>query len=360
MTKDCLKVLLVSPLPPPAGGIASWTTQYIDWAKKNGLSVEVVNTALIGSRSKKINSKTRILDEIKRTEYIIRELRKKITEFKPLVVHLNTPCGELGIIRDSLIAFLVKKQDIKLIVHYRCNLRDQVRNSTVHKFFLKRISEKADINIVLNTDSKFFLESETNNNSILLSNFINRDFVLNTPPTIREKIELISFVGHIQPTKGIFEIVEVAKKMPNILFKLAGPTSDEVDSINLPTNLVLLGILSKQSIRELLINSDVFLFPSHSEGFANALLEAMSLGLPIITTPVGANADMIESFGGAIVEVGDSQGIIDAIYLMNQASIRQKMSTWNIEKVKKDYLTERVMEKVVNLYSDVIHKYNKE
>ena len=55
MKRNDLKILLVSPLPPPAGGIASWTQQYIGWSEINNLNVEIVNTAVIGKREKKIN-----------------------------------------------------------------------------------------------------------------------------------------------------------------------------------------------------------------------------------------------------------------------------------------------------------------
>src|SRR5690554_3015250 len=100
MKRNNLKILLLSPLPPPAGGIASWTQQYLNWSEKNNLNVEIVNTAIIGKRAEKINQKTKIVDEIKRTKDIIKDLKTKINTFKPQIIHLNTPCGKLGIIRD--------------------------------------------------------------------------------------------------------------------------------------------------------------------------------------------------------------------------------------------------------------------
>lgn len=55
--------------------------------------------------------------------------------------------------------------------------------------------------------------------------------------------------------------------------------------------------------------------------FSNALLEAMSVGLPIIASNVGANADMIEENGGVIVPVRDVQAIVDAIISLNNPEI---------------------------------------
>lgn len=356
MKQDNLKILLVSPLPPPAGGIASWTQQYIDWSEKNNLRVDIVNTAVIGKRAEKINQKTKILDELKRTKDIIKELKTKINKFKPQIIHLNTPCGKLGIIRDFLCAQIAKRNGVKLIVHYRCNIEDQVNQSFVSRFYLKRLSNTADLNLVLNSSSAQYLMQETQSNSILTANFINENFVLDKSKNISADIKIISFVGHVQRTKGILEIIDAAKYLPDITFKIAGPVSNEISKIDKPNNLIFLGSLSKQEVKNLLKESDVFLFPSYTEGFANALLEAMAMGLPIITTPVGANVDMIESMGGLIVEVGNSKSIIEAIYNIQSPIDRTRMSTWNLNKVKNEYTIEKVMEKLIFIYLNELSK----
>jgi glycosyltransferase involved in cell wall biosynthesis len=74
---------------------------------------------------------------------------------------------------------------------------------------------------------------------------------------ISDKIKTISFVGHIQRTKGIFEIIDVARGFPEITFKLAGPIANEIKEIDKPSNLVFMGPLIKQEVRELLIDSDI-------------------------------------------------------------------------------------------------------
>lgn len=350
MNQNNLKILLVSPLPPPAGGIASWTQQYIDWSEKNNLSIDIVNTAVIGRRAEKIFQRAKILDEIKRTKDIIRELKTKIREFKPQIIHLNTPCGKLGIIRDFLCAQIAKKNGIKLIIHYRCNIKDQVNSSIVSRFYLKRLSNIADLNLVLNSSSSQYLMEEAQSKSVLIANYINEEFVLDKHKNIRNDIKIISFVGHVQRTKGILEIIDAANQLPEITFKIAGPVSNDISKIDKPKNLIFLGSLSKNEVKKILLESDVFLFPSYTEGFANALLEAMAMGLPIITTPVGANLDMIESTGGVVVEVGNSKSIIDAINNIQNPIDRERMSTWNLNKVINEYTIEKVMKKLLCIY----------
>lgn len=356
MKGNDLKILLVSPMPPPAGGIASWTQQYLDWSEKNNLSVEIVNTAVIGKRAEKINQKTKIIDEINRTTDIIKDLKTKINKFKPQIIHLNTPCGKFGIIRDFLCAKIAKKNGVKLIVHYRCNIEDQVNHSYLSRFYLKRLSSIADLNLVLNRSSNKYLMKETQNSSILITNFINEDFFIDEHKKIRSDIKIISFVGHVQRKKGVLEIIDAAKLLPKITFNIAGPVSNEISKIEKPNNLIFMGSLSKQEVKILLQESDVFLFPTYTEGFANALLEAMAMGLPIITTPVGANIDMIESMGGVSVEIGNPQSIIDAIYSIKSPIDRRRMSAWNLKKVKNEYTIENVMKKLISTYLDELGK----
>lgn len=356
MKQEDVKVLLVSPLPPPAGGIATWTTQYLDWSEKNHLNVEVVNTAVIGVRANRINDRTRLFDEIKRTNNILKELSNRINQFKPQIVHLNTPCGRLGIIRDYLCARQVKKKGVKLFVHYRCNIEDQIKNRKISMFFLKKIAVIADVNLVLNDSSQTYLENQSGCYGIKLANFIDDSSIIPGTKVINEKIETVCFIGHVQKTKGVAEIIEAAKVLPEIIFKLAGPVSADINETVIPDNLLLLDAMSKSEVYELLMESDVFLLPTYTEGFSNALLEAMAMGLPIITTPVGANEDMIEHKGGLIVEVRNSESIVQAIQELGDYDTRMKMSQWNIDKVKQHYTTDKVMQQLVYHYLSNINK----
>jgi hypothetical protein len=61
-----MKILLISPLPPPPGGITTWTEKYVEWAKDHSICAEVVNNAVIGGRATHLGSK-REFPEIQRT-----------------------------------------------------------------------------------------------------------------------------------------------------------------------------------------------------------------------------------------------------------------------------------------------------
>ena len=346
-----MRILLVSAVPPPEGGIASWTLKYISYCKKHEIDVKLVNIALTGKRGKQINTKRSIIDEIRRTMYIITEFKRNIVNEKVEIVHINSSCSHFGIYRDYLCVKIAQHRNIPVIFHCHCNIKDQILNSKGKKV-LKKICNIAAEVLVLNMNSQEYVSSLTDIKPIIVPNFIEKELVVDNHK-INEKINKIVFVGHVQKTKGAFEILEVARQLKDIDFVLIGPVSNEIKKEELPQNYILKGSKPQSSIPQYLREADVFLFPSYTEGFSLSLTEAMAFGVPCIATNVGANSDMLEDKGGIIVPIKDSNAIISAINVLNDVELRNIASKWNIEKVKNNYMIDTVMGLMVSVYKKV-------
>jgi glycosyltransferase involved in cell wall biosynthesis len=188
---------------------------------------------------------------------------------------------------------------------------------------------------------------------LIVPNFIDDEDVV-SKKSISNLIQTILFAGHLIRTKGIFELYAVAKLFPSITFILAGLVTSDVESQIAPDNVKLIGYVGKERMDELFALADLFLFPTYTEGFSMALLEAMARGLPIITTPVGANVEMLESCGGIVVAVGDVQGISNGIEFLQFKNVRETISNWNISKVRSDYCASKVVDRIMNIYNSII------
>jgi len=349
-----INVLLVSPVPPPIGGIASWTIRYLDWMKKNEHNVFLVDSSVIGRRSNQKTSKISIVSELIRTYRIIKNIKRNIKKERVTIIHINTSCSKFGLIRDFFCANIAKRNNLKVIIHYRCNIEDQIAHRRINKKYLKKISNIADINLVLNDPSLVYLKQNTRQNIIIIPNIVDDYFRNGKQKIIREKVHQVCFTGHIKKTKGIQEILNVSSYFPEINFLLAGPIYEKVNKIQMPTNVKLLGPLEKPKVKQLLSESDIFLFPTHTEGFSNSLLEAMAMGLPIITSKAGANPDMIEDKGGVLVNHQSLDDIKNAIKLLMNSGLRKEMSNWNVRKVESSYTVENIMKKIIELYKGLL------
>lgn len=340
-----MKVLLISPkMEKPNGGIAIWTQYYEKGCQKREVEFDIVNTA-------KISTQRGLIGEIKRTRRIFKDLKKNLKEKKFDVAHLNTSIGVFGVIRDYLIAKKIAKKKIPIAVHFHCDIPFWVTNRVV-KRYLKKLLNLSKKNFVLCENSRKYLERAFGVESIKVPNFIDENFV-NDKREINEELKKALFVGRVSIEKGAKEMFEVARRFPDIIFEFIGQPSQEVLTIEKPENCVLLGPKPYDEVVASLDSADMFLFPSHSEGFSLALAEAMARGLPSVATDVGANLDMLENKGGLVVEKGDVDAMELCIKELLDPIKRKEMSKWCIEKVLNNYTTDKIIEEFLFHYNSL-------
>lgn len=347
-----MKVLLVSPLPPPIGGIATWTKDYVEYYKKNQYPLVVVNSAIQGDRVTNVE-KVNLFSEIKRTMYIKKEIKKKVKSENPNILHYNASCSKFGLIRDYLILHSVK---IPVFFQCHCNLDTQLKNK-ISIIFFKKICKKCKNIGVLNKESENFA-SLYSKNVYLTPNFIKeRNSTINE---LRENIQKVCFVGRAVQSKGILEYIEVAKDNLDINFNIIGPITDQIVSQIKTPNVKCLGPRSNEEVLNILKDMDVYILPSYSEGFPLGVLESMQCGLPIIATKVGAIPDMIENKGGILVSIQSVDELNVALETIKDIDLRKKMSVFNINKVKNNYNIEIVLENFRDIYMSIIKSERKQ
>lgn len=347
--KKGLDILLISPLPSPAGGIATWTEIYLKSEVIKKKKVKVINTAVRGDRINSFNNK-KISEEVMRNISIYINLIKTLKKDKFDIVHLNTSCSKTGMIRDLLSARKIKKAGYKLVLQCHCNIPSML-NDNFSTWLFKKLVNNTDTVLVINTDSHHYVNQVLKRENIIVSNFIDYTTIKQSGlKYISDEIKTIIFVGHIDKSKGCNEIIEVSKIFPNINFRLIGNISDYYKNISVPKNVKFIGEVSKDNVLIEMKNADILLFPSHTEGFPLVVLEAMACGLPVICTSVGAIPEMIEKNGGFLFEVGDVPAIIKAVNEIQAPSIRREMSKWNQNKIISCYSSEVVIKKICDIY----------
>lgn len=346
-------IILVSPLPPPEGGMATWTVKYLEYCNEKGINVDVVNMALKGRRRDKINNKTTFGDEWKRTTEIWKSLMTFVKQNKHCLIHYNSSCYNLGIIRDYFMVKMASKYDIPIVIECHSSLATQLA-SPYKKYLFKKMVDCTQLVLTLNEESLSIAKALTNSRVEILPNFIEADYCRGATRLINSKIKNVLYVGHVQKTKGSEELLNVARIRTDLHFILVGPVDDEIGKKDIPSNVTLTGNVAAEKVKKFLFNADIFLFPSYSEGFSISVLEAMASGIPIIATDVGANREMIENKGGLIIPVRDEKEILNSLSIMESVELRKEMSEWNVEKFKNYYTKDKVMSCLIRKYESIV------
>ncbi len=347
-----MKLLLISPqMEKPNGGIAVWTNKYLEGCKQKNIDCAIVNTKIDETKTNSGKQKRNVFAEYKRTKRIFKDLKKELKIGKFDVAHLNTSIGVLGVIRDYYIAKKINKKGIPIVLHFHCDIPFWVNNKIIKRYLLK-ILKLSKINFVLCENSKRYLQQTFGVDSIKLPNFVEESVIVDNK-IINEEIVSAVFVGRVSLCKGAKEAFEIAKRFPKIEFKFIGELEKEVDVWDKPENCCFLGIQPYSVVLDALDKADMFLFPSHTEGFSMALAEAMARGLPAVATDVGANLDMLENKGGFVVDKEDVDAMEKSILNLMDSSTRSQMSKWSINKVANNYTTNNVMEVLLEQYNSL-------
>lgn len=340
-----MNVLLISPRQSKAiGGIATWTEHYLAKCNQYDLNCTLVNT-------EKGTEKTFAgWSEIGRTRRISSDLKQALSAQHFDIAHLNTSCGLFGIFRDYLIAQKLHKKGIPIVTHYHCDIPNWI-HTPIKRYVFKKLAKLSFLNFVLCENSRSYL-AQFHIDSIKVPNCVDPSVVTDKPKEIRDMFTRIFFVGRVSKEKGAREIYELARRFPDKVFALAGGIVPPVDIWEKPDNVQLLGRLTSDNVIRLLDQADLFLFPSHTEGFSIALVEAMARGVPCLAfDSVGANSDMLADDCGVTVPLGDIDALEQAIRDLESPTKRRIISENAVAKVRNHYTTDAVLSLFKKLYS---------
>jgi glycosyltransferase involved in cell wall biosynthesis len=144
------------------------------------------------------------------------------------------------------------------------------------------------------------------------------------------------FLGYLSARKGAPELLRALARLPmttrrwRATFAGGGPIDEFrklADDLGILDRVCFPGWLDESHVRALCADADVLVLPSHAEGLAMSVLEGLSHGLAVITTPVGAHAEVIEpEVSGLFVAPGDVPALAHALArVVDDESLRKRL-----------------------------------
>jgi len=188
----------------------------------------------------------------------------------------------------------------------------------------------------------------------MIRNQVNRE-KNNVKIGINNKKKNIISICRLVDQKNIFEIFEIAKKLQMYNFVILGngylfdKAKYYIVSKKIK-NVYLMG--NKKDVFKYLYESDLFLSTSLYEGHPISILEAMSIGLPIVASEVTGNIDTIKNnFSGLFYRLGDINGAVNCIEkIMKNRDLKLKISNNSFLTHRKLFTTKKMKNEYVSLY----------
>jgi glycosyltransferase involved in cell wall biosynthesis len=141
----------------------------------------------------------------------------------------------------------------------------------------------------------------------IISNPVLQTLITKQNGAYSEQKKLVS-VARLSEEKGLFRLIDIMEKLPrNYTLTIAGSgplqvaLENEIRTRHLENNISLVGQVN--DIPNLIVQHDVMVMSSYTEGFPNALLEALSVGVPVVSFKVGGTKELIrDGMNGFVVE----------------------------------------------------------
>jgi len=243
--------------------------------------------------------------------------------------------------------------DTKVIFHLHGGAFDKwySKRSKILKKFIRFFMSQGSCIIVLSEFWKNFLSQIglPEDKVFVVNNPVGRlfwNYRLNRNLSIHKKGKTplnFVFTGLICKRKGLLELMDaisiVVKKSRDVYFKFIGRKHtreakniiEQYKKNGLLEHCCFLGEKSGEALIEEMARGDVFILPSYVENYPVAIVEAVVVGLPIISTTVGGIPEIVEDgVNGFLVSPGDTTKLAEKmLYLAENENVRKEMISEN-------------------------------
>ena len=367
------KVLVIGPIPPPYGGIATVIDSIINSELREDYSFEIFNRSESVYDWDKSPFQNKIL-KIKRAGSLL----KNLWSGEYCLIHLHGSTS--GFFGDTLVMLLAFVTGSKVLLHlHGTDWESFYGSASLFRRIYARIGLSIPYRIVVLYElwARNIREIKPGTNVRVI-----RNFIPDCPKPskkllddLREKLGIsddefvISSIGRVGRRKGSFDIVKATTQMLQetkefrILLVGGEENKGEMDSLKkavedsqLSNWIILTDEVNVEDVPIFLGISDVFVLPSYREGMPMSIIEAMRSGKPVVATTVGGIPDMIETgVSGILVDPGAPNEIALAILkLKNDESLRRNLGIGARKAFEAGFETSRVVREIRRIYEEMI------
>lgn len=379
------KVLFIGPYPPPYSGPEMGMKLFLESRLSEEFDIVFLKTNF--RKSNRSKGKVGLLTACVMLTFFVRLIYQLCRHRPVLAYYPVTPVQWGWIGRDVWCLLICRSVGVRTVIHFRgSHLKlNYAQFKPWARWLMRKACSGVSIGIVqadcLRDQFADLLPAErirTLYQAVDTHEYDNRDLKEYVPGKVM-------FMGHMTQAKGYCDLLRtiepVVSRHPHAHFYFAGTLRrgergvffDQTNGSRLAyedpfevesqvkggparDHYHNLGVVSGGLKRQHLRDCDVFVLPSYSEGFSRAMLEAMSMGKPVVYTPVGAHREVMQDgINGLMVSPGDHDRLVDCLCtLLENRSLREQMAAANYASVRGKFDIHVVAKRLSNILWFVI------
>jgi glycosyltransferase involved in cell wall biosynthesis len=208
---------------------------------------------------------------------------------------------------------------------------------------------------------QFFTRSGVSENRLtVVPNGVDTDLFVPSTSTHRDDMVDFVFVGRLSYDKGVdillkaFHLYHSENRKSRLT--LIGDGMLKAQLSGLADHAVRwLGTQNHDEVPRFLQHADVFVIPQNIGGLGMSVLEAMSCGLPVITTAIGETSRLLSEEEGVLVKPHDVESVVDAMRLLgSDERLRRSMGTRCRTKILRDYSWKSQIHRLEQVYEEAV------
>lgn len=353
-------VLMIGPLPPPTGGQSVLVSNILSSNVCNQFPMLVLN---IGHGGMGVFQRLLLTGK-----YFLTLIGLLWRNPGARVVHVHSSAG-MPLFEKGLFILIASLWQRRVLLHvHGGRFRDVwARFGIIRRRLTQAILSRCSGVIVLSDDWIPFYRDELGYSGALYS-LPNSVRACAIPRAFDSDSVCMLYVGNLKREKGLIDLSEAIAKLPSALAaKLrvrlmgVGDTPENERCVReafadfAPGQVEFLGLQAGDEKWRTFGEADILVLPSHSEDFPLTILEAMALGLPVISTRVGAIPELIsDGQEGRLVSPGNTAELMQAIgELLSSQALRTAMGNAGRIKFCDAYSFERYGEKLAAIYHEL-------
>lgn len=359
-------VLFILHLPPPVHG-AAIVGKYIHDSRlvNETFDCHYVNLSMAASISDVGHFR---VGKLKGFWHLLRRIRGEVRQVKPSLVYITPNARGGAFYKEFVIVMMLKSMGCRVVAHYHNKGVRSAQGSWLYNWLYTRFF--SNLSVMLLADGLYDD----------VSRYVSRSCVYVCPngiadngvmkhETVKKPVPTLMFLSNLLKAKGVFDMLDACLllKQRGLGFRsvFVGAESDEISRETFTREVRRRGLQGTVSYvgskygkekDAYWADAEVFVLPSHNECFPLVLLEAMSHGVPCVSTTEGAIPEIIDDgVTGYVVHTHAPEELAGKIAtLIEDDGLRRKMGQKGREKYERNYTLKRFEARFVEIMLQLI------